>query len=223
MPKLSLSKYLLKRAAGGPRSVGDKIELSGYSGMKFEVVDVITDEEETYYKVKPVVEIYGVPANMVKEERSSEIKPLKGKVRFPLSKRADESPEKKEAPIIPLGPERNKRVLKEIREENERKIREMGLDKPPEFPEGSTFFGEQFVPGDYIATRQEPNKLLKVTKRDGKPGGSLGGLVYLAVEAEEKHVVPDDVIAGWKGMTQYILPRDLWDVPGKGKPPKNRD
>lgn len=138
--------------------------------------------------------------------------------RFPLSKRAEKSPKSEETPIIPLGPERAKRELGKIREENMNKIKEMGLDAPPEFPEKSTFFGEQFVPGDYIATRQEPGKLLRVVKRDGEPGGPLGGLVYIAVE--EKHVAPDDVIAGWKGMTQYLLPKELWDVPGKGRPPE---
>jgi len=134
--------------------------------------------------------------------------------KFPLSKRAAEE----ETPIIPIEQQRNKQTLKNIRDENVRQLEESGMNKPPEFPEKSTFFGEQFLPGDYVATRQEPSKLLKVVERDGEPGGPLGGLVYIVIE--EKHISPYDVIAGWKGMTQYILPRDKWDVPGEGKPPQ---
>jgi len=86
-----MPRFPLFKLADGPRSVGDRIELKGFGGMKFEVVDVVTDEEETYYKVKPIAQIYGIPADMVKEDRHSEIKPLKGKARFTLSKRARES------------------------------------------------------------------------------------------------------------------------------------
>jgi hypothetical protein len=63
---------LSKRAASGPRSVGDKIALKGFGKIKFEVVGISLFGDETYYKVKPVDTIYGVSEKMVEEEHRSE-------------------------------------------------------------------------------------------------------------------------------------------------------
>jgi hypothetical protein len=201
---------LSKRAASGPRSVGDKISLRGFGKIRFEIVDIATHGDEMYYKVKPVAVVYGVPADLVEEERHSEKKPVEGKAKPPLSKRADETP------IIPLERERNRRVIKEIREENERQLKEMGLDRPPEYPERSTFFGDQFLPGDFIVTKKEPGKVWRVIKREES---KRLGVAYSVQSMEEALVWAQDVARGMKGGYVLDLPKSEWDVPGRGLPP----
>jgi hypothetical protein len=152
--------------------------------------------------------VYGIPAGMVEEERRSE--PLEEKP--PLSKRADE-PGK---PVASLEEERAKREIRRIREENLRQIREMGLDRPPEYPEGARFFGELFLPGDLVVTRGEPGKAWSILDRQDN---KRLGVAYVVRSMEEKLIWAQDVVRGTKGGHLLELPRSEWDVPGKGLPP----
>jgi hypothetical protein len=200
---------LSKRAAGGPRVKGDKIRLRGHGTIKFEIVDVAIHGEETFYKVKPVDTIYGVSEDLVEEERSKEKKPLVGSVTVPLSKRADETP------VIPIGEGYAKREINKIREENQRKIKEEGLDRPPQYPEKHTFFGEQFLPGDIIVKKKEPGKPWKIVDRHEN---KRLGIAYSVQSMEEALIWAQDVARGMKGGYLLDLPQSEWDVPGKGLP-----
>lgn len=198
-----------KRAESPSRAVGDKITLKGFGNMRFEVVEVSTHGDETFYKVKPVEAVYGVPERLVEEERHSEKRTL-GSRAFPFSKRADETP------VIPIGRERARREIDRIREENQRQISETGMDKPPEYPERHTFFGEQFLPGDIIVTKKEPGKPWKIIDRQED---KRLGVAYSTRSMEERLVWAQDVAAGMKGAYLLKLPESEWDVPGKGLPP----
>jgi len=123
-----------------------------------------------------------------------------------FSKRADD-----------LERERNKRVLKQIREENERTIKEQGLDRPVEYAEGARFFGEVFLPGDLIVTKKEPNRIWKVLKRED--GGRLG-VAYMVQSMDEALIWAADVARGTKGGHLLELPESEWNTPGKGVLPE---
>jgi hypothetical protein len=131
--------------------------------------------------------------------------------KLPLSKRAAEPP------VISLEQERSKRTLKQIREENERKIKEQGLDKPPEYAGGARFFGEVFLPGDFIVTKKEPGRVWRVLEREDS--GRLG-IAYKVQSADEALIWATDVARGMKGGHLLELPESEWNTPGKGMPPE---
>ena len=206
----SSGKPSLSKRAADSHIVGDKIQLKGFGKLKFEVVSVEKLEDGTYYKVTPVHTVYAVHDEMVAEERHSEMKSLEAQKKIPLSKRADETP------VIPIGEGYAKREINKIREENQRKIEEEGLDRPPQYPEKHTFFGEQFLPGDIIVTKKDLGKPWKVVDRHEN---KRLGVAYNVQSMEEALIWAQDVAKGMKGGYLLDLPKSEWDVPGKGLPP----
>ena len=114
--------------------------------------------------------------------------------------------------IISLDEERNKRLLDKIRKENEGKLE--GIQEKLSQPEFK-FFGERFDVGDLISTKKEPFKNWLITERNQD-----GDYVVYKVRLDDEHSIPaEDVARGARGFTVYELPKNLWDIPGKGLPP----
>ena len=79
---------LAQRKLDSLHKPGETIELSNYPHLKFEIVEVVIDGKEFFYKVRPLG-IYVVPVGMAKEQRRSWKEKLSSAK--PLSKRADAS------------------------------------------------------------------------------------------------------------------------------------
>lgn len=70
------SQKFSKRAANVPKAIGDVVKIKGFGQIKFEIIEIQEFGDGTFYKVKPVQQVYGVPAEMVEEERHSKLEPI---------------------------------------------------------------------------------------------------------------------------------------------------